>query len=88
VSYNRPSDIVERLRDMHGGVPESYVGKLRAEAADEIERLRTERARVAAHLDQLADRLEWFMEYVNYKHDDEFGNASADCHAMAENLRK
>ena len=33
-------DLIERLRDMHGGIPTTYVGKLRAEAADEIERLR------------------------------------------------
>lgn len=38
-------DIVERLLEMHGGVPESYVGKLRVEAANEIKRLRAERVR-------------------------------------------
>lgn len=44
-------DLIERLRDMHDGIPTTYVGKLRAEAAAEIERLR-------AALEECADRLE------------------------------
>ena len=48
-------DLIERLLDMQGGIPTTYVGKLRAEAAAEIERLRAENEELRARLKAQGD---------------------------------